>query len=293
MSPYIYPLFSFWAILASVFLFWRAARHELLDSKDAFDLIGVGALGAVIGARLFDFLFKSDPTSWSLAQLVFFNRYGSFDFWGALLGMIISFFIFLRSKKTSVFFALDLVAAPLVFAQMVISLGSWLDETGVSISSPALWQFVFYLLLFVILKRLAAKKRHVGFFFCLYLVFMALFEMVLYKFKPNWHFLGTVPYEFAAPAAFFVGASSVWYLLAKRDMRQDIKNFFGFWLLAFFRTIRIIKSVEEAGTLSKSIIFVPYYIVRLLARILLKLVKEIRQATIEFLYVFGIRRFLR
>lgn len=290
---FFYPIFFLLAVLSAVFLFWRAARHELIDSKEAFDLVAVGSAGAVIFARLFDFFGKTDPSSWQIARLLFFNRYGSFDFYGAIVGMIVAVAIYLRAKKMGVWHVLDLAAAPLAFGQTVVAVGTYLSAGNFTLSSLALWQMIFYLFLFVILKRLATKKRHAGFFLGFYLVFVAAFDLLLYNLRPQLHTFWEISYELTLPFALLVSSLVVWYVLAKRNPKEDVKWFFGLVLLSAFRTIRMIKSADEAGKLSKSVIFFPSYALRSFLGLILALLREIRLAFLELLYVFGLRKFLK
>ena len=290
---FLYPLFFFLAILGSVFLFWRASRHELMDSGEAFDLVGVSTIGALVGARLFDFFGKTDPAGWQLGRFIFFNRYGSFDFYGAIVGLALAVFIFLRSKKISVWFVLDLAAAPLAFFQMLVAFGSYLARGDYFTSSLRLWQFAGYLFIFILLKRLAERKRHAGLFFCVYLVSMALLEVLLFAIRSKVHYFYGVPYELAAPVSIFILAIIVWYILGKRDLRGDVKWFFGFGLLSLFRSMRMLRSTDEAGKFSKSMIVFPYYLVRTFGRLSLAVAKEIRLAILELLYVFGVKKFIK
>lgn len=266
-----------------------------MDSKDAFDLIGIGALGAAIGARISDFFFKTDPSGWQIDRLLFFNRYGSFDFWGAVVGIVVVTYIYLRflAKKISTPAVLDLAAAPLAFGQTILALGSYLSEGQYSVYSLPMWQFLGYLLLFVILKRLAVRKRHAGFFFCFYLVIITIFDMIFFNFKAQVHYFFQIPYELAAPAVVFILILVAWHVLAKRDIARDVKWFFGLVLLSLFRTSRMVKSTNEAGTFSRSVIFFPYYVGRTIFGLFMILAKEVRLAFLEFLYVFGLRRFLK
>ena len=99
----IYPIFVFLAVLFTLFLFWRAARYELFSSQEALDLTVVSILGAGVFARIFDFIFKTAPSDWSISTFVFFNRYGGFDFWGALLGIAVALAVFERGKGQRLF----------------------------------------------------------------------------------------------------------------------------------------------------------------------------------------------
>lgn len=289
----LYTGFFFLAILGTVFLFWRAARHELIDSSEAFDLVTLGAIGAVIFARLFDFIGKSDPSNWHVAQLLFFNRYPGFDFYGAIVGIVVVAFIYLRSKKLNVLSVLDLAAAPLLFGQTIVALGAYLSGASYTLYSPHSMQFTFYLLLFVVLKRLSAKKRHPGFFICFYLVSISIFDLAILNLREQIHRWGGIAYELAAPLALLVLGISAWYALARRNLREDAKWLSGLVLLSIFRTVRMVRSADEAGKFSKSIIFAPYYLARSLFGLIIAFSGEVRLAFLELLYVFGLRRFLK
>lgn len=288
-SILIFPAFVFLAIVASIFLFWRACRHELFDSSEAFDLIGVSILGALIFSRIFDFVFKTDPQTWSIATLIFFNRYGGFDYYGAILGLFAALFVYLKAKKTHIWEVLDLMAPALVFGQAIVALGAYISFGG----QIDIYYFLGYLLIFMIIKRLASRKRHKGFLVCFWVFGIFLLDMILFKFRVNVHFLGKLPYEFAAPFAFAILGITVWYVLAKRNPAGDVKNFLALMVLGVFRTKRMITSTDESGKFSKSIIFFPYYIAKMIFGFLQILVHEAKLGFLELLYVFGLRRFLK
>lgn len=264
-----------------------------MGSQEAFDLIAVASGGALVFARIFDLIFRNSSQSWSVARLVFFNRYGSFDFYGAIVGIMLAIFVFLRSKKTQVWFVLDLAAAPIVFAQAIITMGNFLGEGSLKNNPTSLYYFFAYLLIFLVLKRLAAKKRHVGLFFSFYLVSIAFLDMVLFKFKADIHYLGKAPYELMAPAVIFTLALVNWHFLAKRSFKDEGKRIVGFTLLSVFRTKRMLASTDEAGKLSKSIILFPYYMLRMMLMMILLIAREIKLGFLEFLYVLGFRKFLK
>ena len=286
LSAFVYPFFIFVAIVSLLFLFWRACRHELMNSYEAFDLLVVGALGAIISSRIFDFIFKTDASSWSIDKLLFFNRYGSFDFWGALFGLFVALFLFLRNKKTKLWFMLDLFAAPLVLAQAIIAIGAYLS------SGDRVWIYFFvgYFLIFFFLKRLATKKRHNGFFACFYLTATTLLSVGILGFAYFVNPSFDVRYELLAPIVFFVCGIVSWYFVSKRKIRSDLKKVSVWFLLSLFRTKRMLLSQEEAGKFSKSILFSPLYILKLLYTICLGVLKEIRLGLFDFFYVLGFRR---
>lgn len=276
------PVVIAFALLMTVFLFWRACRHELFDSTEAFDLAVVASLGAVSFARVFDFAFRNEDGIWTLSRLLFFNRYGSFDFWGGLIGMYVALYFLTRDKKISVWSILDLFAAPLAFGQAFIKLAK-----GES------YAFFAILFIFIVLKRLAAKKRHSGFFASFYVVFVSAVTLVIQAFEAPFSLAGGFDYERVAPFAFLISGMIVWYLLSRRKVVADLKKFLGILLLSVFRVKRMIVSANEAGTFSKTIIFLPYYLLRTIFVIFVTIGKEIKVSFLELLYVFGLRKFSR
>src|SRR3989344_4998730 len=283
----IYPIFVFLAVLFTLFLFWRAARYELFSSQEALDLTVVSILGAGVFARIFDFIFKTAPSDWSISTFVFFNRYGGFDFWGALLGIAVALAVFERGKGQRLFAVLDLLAAPLVFGQMIVSLGSYLSEPFLTFGSLSLYYFLGYFLIFLAIKRLWAKKRNVGFFFSFYLFCILVLEIAMYRFKTDINYIGSLPYELVAPLAILALALFNWYLLSKRNLAFDFKKISALVLLSIFRFMRILTSVDEAGKLSRSLMFFPYYVLRTTFVVILILGREIKLAFLELMYVFG------
>lgn len=287
-----YQLFFAIAAFLGIFLFWRAGRHELLESDFLFDVIIISTMGALIGGRIFEFIIFSEKFAWSLKRLIFFNVYGGFDFYGALIGAIISCQIYLVKSKESIWKVLDLAAAPIVFSQSLIALGAYLGQSGtLSFLEPSLYYFVYYFLVFFLLKRLEQKKRHAGFFACFYLVSIAAIDILSFgarRVLSNKESLFP-PHLIIATTILFFSLLS-WYILARRNPKEDAKRLFALVLLAAFKIKRMLTSVEEIGEVAKFIIFLPVYIVRgfyLLTRIALR---EFLGGTRDFMHALGVKK---
>ena len=102
LLPYLHPLIITLGIFVGVFLYWRAGRHELFESNILFDLLTIAFVGGLIFGRIFDFLLSANIYQWSITRLIFFNIYGSFNWWGALFGAIVSGQIYLKSQKIKI-----------------------------------------------------------------------------------------------------------------------------------------------------------------------------------------------
>src|SRR3989344_8770573 len=180
------PLFIFIAVFVGIFLFWRAGRHELFESNLLFDLLIVAFAGGLIFGRIFDFLISPNVYHFLLTRLVFFNVYGSFNWWCVLFGAITSGQIYLKSQKINFWQIFDLASAPIVFGLAFTSLGFYV--VGLLLKSffnLNLYKFLGYLVIFWLMKNLARQKRHHGFFACFLLVSISLLNVLFVVLKGN------------------------------------------------------------------------------------------------------------
>lgn len=278
-----YPISIVVALLIAIFLFWRAGRHEFIDSEELFDISLVMIAGAFLFGRLFEFVGNVDRFGWSIGRLVFVNAYGGLDFYGALAGAFLFVWLFFKRKTSKTFKVLDLMAAPLVFAQAIVALNFIIRP------DLGLYYLLGYFLIFITLKRLEAKKRHVGFFACFYVAAVSALDVIAYPVRTDSSKIFGLPYHLIIPLVFLGIGVVVWHILAKRSLRDDFKSFLAFLLLTLFRIRRSIKDINEAGMLSKAIVLAPYFLVRSLFRLFLLLVRELRVAIVELLMALGIK----
>lgn len=256
----------------------------------AFDLVIFGFVGAFIFGRIFEFVLQSERFAWNLGRLVFFNVYPGFDFYGALFGGGLFTFFYLKrakisfAKKNLVFWQVwDLAAAPLVLAMGVWALGV-LDKNGYLATGIA------YLAIFWILKRLARRKRHLGFFVCFYLVSISVLDILLFYLAP---FGGVTPNQAFVPLVFLMFGIISWYTLARRSVREDVRAVFARILLVILATKRMAKDINEAGKWARAIMLLPYWFLRWLVSLVKLIFGEIVSSARELLYVFGLKRISR
>ena len=288
LLPYLHPLIITLGIFVGVFLYWRAGRHELFESNILFDLLTVAFVGGLIFGRIFDFLLSADIYQWSITRLIFFNIYGSFNWWGGLLGATILGQIYLKSQKINFWQIFDLASAPIVFGLAFTSLGFYV--VGLLLKSffnLNLYYFLGYFVIFWLLKRLSRQKRHHGFFACFLLVSISLLNVLFVVLKGNLAITRLFLYELAIPSVFLVFGIVSWYLLAKRRPWQDLRMFFALFLLGVLKLRRTLTSIREADNVSRSILLLPYY----LAKSLLLLVKLIgREIAFSFVDLLAVLR---
>lgn len=288
-------VFLFFGLLFGAFLFFRAGRYELVDSRVLFDVLIVGFLGLLFFGRIADFFVQSTVYNFSPLRLIFVNTYGSFDVWGALLGFGFFVFYYLRRKKYSFWLIFDLISAPFAFTLAIAHLGLFLSgySSVYRVNLPKLFYFKAVLLerlvfsdtllffawffcSFWILKRLEAQKRFEGFFSCIFLVSLGLFALWRVLLASNKKMiLNFISYDLIVAVILLAFSAFIWPVLSKRKLLSDLKGIGGFLLLSLFAMFRILKSVDEAGRFSKTIVFSPYFLLRSLYLSLKFLIREI------------------
>jgi hypothetical protein len=78
--------------------------------------------------------------------------------------------------------------------------------------------------------------------------------------------------------------------LAKRKLVADLKSIFGLALLGIFRTRRMIISVDEAGKFSKTLLFLPLNLLRLLYLVVKLVCSQVALGFVDFTRVFRGRK---
>ena len=148
--------------------------------------------------------------------------------------------------------------------------------------------FLFYFIVFWLLKRLGRRKRHKGFLALFALLSVSFGGFLSYFIFPGGQLIAEkVPYRLVVSAVVFVFVLPAWYLLAKRKVWEDVKLLFALLLLSAFKTKRVLLNVGEANNVAKSIIFLPYMLVKA-GYFLVKLVsREILGGFGDFFHALG------
>lgn len=270
--------------------------RELVDNEVLFDTILVSLLAGLAWGRLVHFLIHREIYHWSILRILFFTTYAGIDFLGSFIGVFIASYIYLKSKREKPFFIFDLAAAPVAFGQFLFNLGLGLSNYGdgfvvFGTKLPiALIASFFYLVLFWSLKRLEKKKRFVGFFSSVYLVGNGTAILIAHLIMPSGGVIifGKLPYYLIIGILFIVLGLLTWYVFAKRNLRGDTRAFFAQSLLTIFSLRRTLVSANEAGRLSRGILFSPYFLLRSLCFLVITLTREARLSLVDLMHAtFG------
>ena len=289
----IYTLLSLiLSAFCALFLFWRAAKRELVEAQLIFDICAIFLLGAIFG-RVSDFLVRQEYYNWSLAKLFFFNVTPGFDMYGAFLGGLVAVALFLRRRKQNFWFALDLATSGLVFGAFVFTMLNFLfgnffgKSSNQSITFPIL--AFGYFVIFWALKRFEKKKKHRGFLACFCLTSFSLLNLtvIFIFFDKN---LTISRYILILMTAIFIFCSVSWYLLAKRKIANDFKDLFASIMLSVFRMRRVLTNIREADNLAKTIVLSPLSLAKLAFYLVKYVGREFYISVVDLLSAFGVRR---
>lgn len=295
INTFILPLSFILAFFISAFLFWRAGRRELIDSSLLFDTFFIGLLGFIVGGRVFDFVLGLFSYNISLRRLVFFNVYGGFSFYGAVLGFIFAVYVFTRRKNSKFLSILDLMAAPLALGRAIYLLGLVLinfykNGRGSNFYSTLVLFFV-YFICFWSIKRLEKKKRFSGFFIAHYLIFTSIFGIVIAILKHETPLVfKNIPVGVFILIVFLIIGFGIWYLDGNAKKKINSNSFFAVILLSMFKIKRVMTSLPEADQLAKTIVLLPYSLVKLLVSFVKLTLHEVMVSLLDLVRVFGFKK---
>lgn len=122
-------------VLALIYGFKRAADFNI-DTNALIDVILVGAVFSIIGARLYYVL--NSGRSWTFAQIVDI-RDGGLAFYGALIFAIIFGGITCKIRKVNLFSVLDLAAPAFLLAQSVGRWGNFVNQEAFGTNTTLPW----------------------------------------------------------------------------------------------------------------------------------------------------------
>ena len=286
-DPIISILVFIVSSILALFLYYRTGRHELVDDEILFDSSIIGLIGALVGGRITDFALRPDFYGFSLSKLFFFNVYGGFDWYGAILGLVVAIFLLLRKRNINFWFILDLISVPLVFAAILVSIANYLIFN----SRVALIYAVVLLIIFWTLKRLAKIKRNYGFFFSTVLILVSLLNISMFRLvEAKYKVFGKAEYNLLLPIFVLIVSTLLFYLLSARKFKDDLKNLMGLIILGLFKLKRILTSFSEANQVARVILLSPLYLSKFTFDLVKLVGKEIQLSLSELAQVFGVRK---
>ncbi len=138
-----YGIFLVLGILLSIFLAAKLFKQDNLKKELAFDLGTWLIIGGVIGARLGHALFYNPKFFLSNPIEIFLINHGGLSSHGMTLGLLISFYLFYRTKKIEWKKIIDLLVLPIPLLAAFIRIGNFFNSEIVGTPTSLPWGMKF------------------------------------------------------------------------------------------------------------------------------------------------------
>lgn len=233
-----YGLFIAFAMFLSLIIGMKQSKKYNIEEEDLIDMFLVAIPFAVIFARLFFVVFTWDNFKNDLLG-IFRIREGGLAIYGGLIGAVGAVLLFCKKRKMDVLNLFDFACVYLPLSQAIGRLGNFTNQelygtytdlpwgmTGSRIGDipvhPAfLYEFVFNLIIFLILLKLRKNKKVKGSVFATYLMSYSLIRFLLEFIRTDEFGTGNIRYNQVVAAAVFV-LSFIWLIyLIIRSKRSE------------------------------------------------------------------------
>src|SRR3989339_1745907 len=124
-----YGLFLALGVLLSVVIIVRLFKQNNLKPQNAIDLCIWLIVGGLIGARLGEILFYEPAYYFSHPLEIIFINHGGLSSHGMTLGLLITFFLFIKTKQGVLPWKniLDIIIIPIPLLAMFIRIGNFFN----------------------------------------------------------------------------------------------------------------------------------------------------------------------
>ncbi|HZX44845.1 MAG TPA: prolipoprotein diacylglyceryl transferase, partial [Candidatus Nanoarchaeia archaeon] len=127
-------------IIAFFLIRYLAKKRELnLSKDDVWDLLFYIALGAVIGARLFEVIVYNFPYYLANPFEIIAVWHGGLSFHGGLIGALSAGWLFCRKKKIGFYELADIVVVPLAFGLFLGRIANYINGELVGRATSVPW----------------------------------------------------------------------------------------------------------------------------------------------------------
>lgn len=241
------------AFFAGAFVVWKKGREEHFEEEDLFDATLLVTFWGLIGARIWYILFHLNEFGLDPIKMIALTRFPGLSFLGALPVGILALVLIARGKKWEIFEALDVFVLGVVLAQILGSIGAFLNGSGYGIRSALPWAVnfvgvegarhpaqiygvVLLLVLYVILLKVFREYRTyswyqggettaaAGLTFFSYLLGLGVVGVVLAFLKPaDLYWLGFAAEGWVSGGWLVAGVVGA-YMRSGRKMKEDLSG---------------------------------------------------------------------
>ncbi|MBU3160831.1 prolipoprotein diacylglyceryl transferase [Clostridium frigoris] len=222
-------------ISATFFAEWQAKKRGIKDDI-MFNLVIVGVIAGVVGARLFYILFYNPSFYFSHPMEILKINEGGLSIHGGILVAVVAGYIYSIRVKISFFKLADIFVVAMALAQGIGRVGCdvfgkvmthimpWGVNVGGNIMHPAqVYEFILDYILFIILWRKSEKQKYDGQLFVTYIIGFSLIRGIVEFFRINPVIWGPFSISHLLSLVFIV-AGLVIYSYLKSNDKYRIKN---------------------------------------------------------------------
>ena len=222
-------------ISATFFAEWQAKKRGIKDDI-MFNLVIIGVIAGVVGARLFYILFYNPSFYFSHPMEILKISEGGLSIHGGILVAVVAGYIYSIRVKISFFKLADIfvMAAALaqgigrvgcdVFGKVMTYILPWGVSIGGNILHPAqVYEFILDYILFIVLWRKSEKQKYDGELFVTYIIGFSLIRGIVEFFRINPVIWGPFSISHLLSLVFIV-AGLVIHSYLKRDDKYKIKK---------------------------------------------------------------------
>ena len=123
-----YGLFLALGVMSAVWIIVKLFKENKLKPELAMDLCTWLIVGGLIGARLGEVLFYEPAFYFSHPAEIIFINHGGLSSHGMTLGLLISFFLFIKRKKVDWKKVIDLIIIPIPLLASFIRIGNFFNS---------------------------------------------------------------------------------------------------------------------------------------------------------------------
>ncbi|MGE4283695.1 MAG: prolipoprotein diacylglyceryl transferase [Clostridia bacterium] len=238
MPIYWYGIIISTGFLLALLLAIRESKRIGLDPDIIMDVVLFGTPSAIIGARLYYVIFYGNISEF------FLIRQGGLAIYGAIIGAVISTYIYCRIKKVNVLEVLDVGALGLIIAQAIGRWGNFVNQEAyggltslpwrmeiydiqaqarIAVHPTFLYESVWNVAGFILLLWYRKKKKNEGEVFLLYALWYGLGRFWIEAMRTDSLYLGSFRISQIIAALSVAASAFAIYMLRKRkkEMRQE------------------------------------------------------------------------
>ena len=233
-----YGLIISMGMLMGVFVATYRAKIAKINPDYVIDLAIVAIPLALIGARVYYFVFAYNPDIHQWTD-VFQVRSGGLAIHGGIIGGIIGGYIVAKWRKIHFWTLADVAGPSMILGQAIGRWGNYINQeahggptdlpwaievNGMMVHPTFLYESLWNFGIFIFLMIHSKNKKVTGEIFLLYLALYSVGRFFIESLRTDSLMLGPMRVAQLISVGIFIGALAIYYILWKKDGKKDGKK---------------------------------------------------------------------